>query len=192
MFPSEAGQNDLWPRYLSTNRLKVAWDNQNIHREEDPIFLSCPCSNHPRRLLWLRRQTNSKTRHYTHSLRPSLNVSPQACRGLSLPLTSNMIHLWPEVRVGILTHSSWRQQRERSQLNVHMQTMRWYNYVIYSFGPGQTLQRQYIIILKFKTHSRHTVLQWVGRCVDSYYLKIQFLDWLFKLLNTWRPPRSVF
>lgn len=50
-----------------------------------------------------------------------------------MPLTSNLIHLRPEVRVGILTLSTWREQRvRRSQLNAYMHTIKWQNSVTHS------------------------------------------------------------
>lgn len=57
-----------------------------------------------------------------------------------------MIHLWPEVRVRILTHSGRRQQSERSQLDAYTQTIRW----IMQHIPLRAVQMPDLIKFKVK------------------------------------------
>lgn len=68
--PSEAEENDLWPgdQHFSTKVLIVAQDSQNSQREENPIYLSCPCSNYP---WWYGWQT---VRNYIQTLSASLTA----------------------------------------------------------------------------------------------------------------------
>lgn len=109
----ERRTSDLCPRCPA---LQHKWINSGKRQSRsiqrgNPICLSCHCSN----CSWLLRRENTDM----HFCSLSFGLGLQRLSG---PLTSNMIRLWEEVWVGILTHSSWRQRSDQSELNI------WANY----------------------------------------------------------------
>lgn len=80
-----------------------------------------------------------------------------------------MIHLRPEVRVRILTHSGRRQQNERSQLDAYTQTIRW-NMQRIPLRAGQMPDLIKFKVKKTRSWTLKTLLSVNGWFVSASYI----------------------